>query len=150
VVLTTHYMEEAEVLCDRIAIMDGGRVIACDTPAGLIRSLHLEAIVSATVIAPGAAFTVDALQGLPGVTRAALETEASGTRLKLQTADAQATIVGLLALASDTHTTLGDLGSTRANLETVFLHLTGRDYTQSDTPEPAEPPKKRRRRGASA
>jgi len=149
VVLTTHYMEEAEVLCDRIAIMDGENVIACDTPAGLIRSLNLEAIVSASVLESGAGFTREALQAVPGVTTAAFETEATGTRLKLQTADAQATIVGLLSLASATSTVLGELGSTRANLETVFLHLTGRDYTQNDTPEPAEPPKKRRRRGPS-
>src|SRR5690606_19968636 len=99
-------------------------VIACDTPAGLIRSLNLEAIVSASVLESGPGFSREALQALPGVTTATFETEASGTRLTLQTADAQATIVGLLSLASASNTVLGELGSTRANLETVFLHLT--------------------------
>jgi ABC-2 type transport system ATP-binding protein len=152
VVLTTHYMEEAEVLCDRIAIMDGGRVIACDTPAGLIRSLDLEAIVSATVIESGTPLTQATLAALPGVTNATIEAEASTSRLRLNTKDAQATIVGLLSLASETQTTLGELGSTRANLETVFLSLTGRDYTQADEPEATgeAAPKKRRRRGANA
>lgn len=48
VVLTTHYMDEAEHLCDRIAIMDGGRIIALDTPEALIRSLPQDAVVKAT------------------------------------------------------------------------------------------------------
>ena len=52
VVLTTHYMEEAEQLCDRIAIMDRGRVIACDTPRQLISDLGAEATVRAALAGP--------------------------------------------------------------------------------------------------
>jgi len=143
VVLTTHYMEEAEVLCDRIAIMDGGHVIACDTPAGLIRGLALEAVVSATIASdPEGAITPEALAGISGVTGAAagaaVGAAASATgvppRLTLQTDDAQATIVGLLALAGERGVVLGELNSTRATLEDVFLSLTGRTYVQEDAP----------------
>jgi len=139
VVLTTHYMEEAEVLCDRIAIMDGGHVIACDTPAGLIRGLDLEAVVSATIANdPEGALTTEALARIPGVTDAAVSATGVPPRLTLQTDDAQATIVGLLALAGDRGVVLGELTSTRATLEDVFLSLTGRTYVQEDAPEGSE------------
>jgi len=137
VVLTTHYMEEAEVLCDRIAIMDGGHVIACDTPAGLIRSLNLEATVSATIVGAdpsGHGLTEEMLAALPGVNVATLLTGEQPPRLTLQTRDAQATIIGLLTRAGELGITLGELTSTRASLEDVFVSLTGRSYAQQDVP----------------
>jgi len=157
VVLTTHYMEEAEVLCDRIAIMDGGKVIACDTPAGLIRGLDLEATVSATVAggvggkiprALGPAALQESLAMLPGVVSAAVGGQAGDSRLTLKTSNAQSTIVGLLQLTSDRGIALTDLTSTRATLEDVFLARTGRSYDEDDAPEPAAeaPPSRRGRR----
>lgn len=154
VVLTTHYMEEAEVLCDRIAIMDHGRVIACDTPAGLIRGLEQEATVSATVTGVGAGteaaeLTQAELEGLPGVVSATIGGHEGATRLTLRTDDAQATIVGLLGLTGARDIALADLASTRATLEDVFLSLTGRTY-EGDEPEAEaeDPPKQQRRRAA--
>jgi ABC-2 type transport system ATP-binding protein len=146
------------VLCDRIAIMDSGNVIACDTPAGLIRSLDLEASVSATVVSSTTTLSETALAAIPGVRQATLSNDAGITRLTLHTSDAQATIVGLLSLANETGTVLGELGSTRANLEDVFLNLTGRSYEQTDEAPaegedeagPAGNRKKRRRRGGNA
>jgi ABC-2 type transport system ATP-binding protein len=148
VVLTTHYMEEAEVLCDRIAIMDGGRVIACDTPAGLIRDLALEATVSAS-IAQGT-ISEDALRNLPGVVSAALALTETPPRLRLQTGNAQATITALLELSSTNQVLLDDLSSTRATLEDVFLARTGRTYEQTTESPPAEEAhaKRGRRRAA--
>jgi ABC-2 type transport system ATP-binding protein len=149
VVLTTHYMEEAEVLCDRIAIMDGGQVIACDTPAGLIRSLAVEATVSATIAGDRPeGITVEGLTQIPGVTQATIATNQASPLIKAQTSDVQATIVGLLQLAGQRGITLGELTSTRANLEDVFLSLTGRSYAQDDAPPADEDaaPKRRRRR----
>src|ERR671921_2015335 len=70
VVLTTHYMEEAEQLCDRIAIMDRGRVVACDTPRALIQQLGADATVRATV--QHGSFTRHDLQHLDGVVAAEL------------------------------------------------------------------------------
>ena len=158
VVLTTHYMEEAEVLCDRIAVMDNGQVIACDTPAGLIRSLDLEAVVSATLPngagSAGAGLDEATLAAIPGVSAAAMLGTEAPPRITLQTRDAQATIVGLLALAGGRGIVLGELSSTRATLEDVFLQLTGRSYAQQDAPpggatgesEPAASDGGRRRR----
>ena len=70
VVLTTHYMEEAEQLCDRIAIMDRGRVVACDTPRALIQQLGADATVRATV--QDGSIARDDLHGLEGVVAAEL------------------------------------------------------------------------------
>ncbi len=149
VVLTTHYMEEAEVLCDRIAIMDGGKVIACDTPAGLIRGLDQEATVSATVAAGNLA--QDELDRIPGVVSAAIGGQPGETRLTLRTRDAQATIVGLLGLTSERHIALANLTSTRATLEDVFLARTGRSYEGDDAPDPgAEAAPQRRGRPTRA
>jgi ABC-2 type transport system ATP-binding protein len=136
VVLTTHYMEEAEVLCDRIAIMDGGRLIACDTPARLIRALPQEAVVSA-IIAPNGVGTLDEadIQAIPGVTHAAIDTTEPSPRIRAQTSDVQKTLVALLELAQHRHVTLGELTSTRATLEDVFLARTGRTYAQDDAPQ---------------
>ena len=122
VVLTTHYMEEAEVLCDRVAIMDRGRVIACDTPDGLIRGLDAVAGVGARVVA--GTLPAAEVECLPGVSGGG-ETDGA---LHLQTTDAQATLVGLLELAARHRVTLTDLTTTRPTLEDVFLRLTGRRY----------------------
>lgn len=135
VVLTTHYMEEAEYLCDRIAVMDAGRIIACDTPAGLIRMLNLDAIVSGTlepesVDAP-LAVTQGDFESLPGVQRATLESD-DQHHVTLQSQNVQETIVGFLELARAHRLRINDLASTRASLEDVFLQLTGREYASDD------------------
>lgn len=149
VVLTTHYMDEAETLCDRIAIMDGGRVIACDTPDGLIRALPQDAVVSAAIPANGRVALSEAdLRSVPGVTGATVTREEERTVLKAATGDVQATLVGMLQLAEQRGIALAELTSTRANLEDVFLALTGRTYEDQngDTPPPDDSPPKRGRR----
>src|SRR5215218_10566913 len=70
VVLTTHYMEEAEQLCDRIAIMDRSRVVACDTPRALIQQLGADATVRATV--QHGSISGEELRGLEAVVAAEL------------------------------------------------------------------------------
>lgn len=132
VVLTTHYMDEAEYLCDRIAIMDGGKVIACDTPEALVRSLPQDAMVKALSDKPIEWTTTD-LEHLPGATHA----EIDGNALRIGTADVQATITSLLSLAERDATRLSDLASTSANLEDVFLSLTGRSY-EDEQPQTEE------------
>ncbi|MGC4105052.1 MAG: ABC transporter ATP-binding protein [Thermomicrobiales bacterium] len=146
VVLTTHYMEEAEVLCDRIAIMDGGHVIVCDTPAGLIRALGQEATVSANLTPAAALPDQERFATIAGVTASTLSEEGGETRVRLQTADAQATLVGLLELAKERGLTLGDLSSTRATLEDVFIQRTGRTYVSEDREPRSEDRGRRKRR----
>lgn len=132
VVLTTHYMDEAEHLCDRIAIMDGGKVIACDTPEALIHSLPQDAMVKARSDKP-TGWTIEHLEHLPGATHAQIDANA----LHIGTADVQATITSLLSLAEKENVRLSDLSSTSADLEDVFLSLTGRSY-EDQQPETEE------------
>lgn len=144
VVLTTHYMEEAQVLCDRVAIMDRGRVIACDTPGALIAALGIEATVRARVA--GGSLVEAELQGIPAVLAATIEDD----RLALQTRDVQSTLIGLLRLVEARGVTLAELTSQQSTLEDVFLSLTGRSYEDTaDAPvnerETAEPATRRRR-----
>jgi ABC-2 type transport system ATP-binding protein len=117
----------------------------------LIRGLDLEATVSATIAAEALSPAFGgALEGLPGVVSAAVGEAEAPPRIRLQTKDVQATIVGLLELASRNGVRLDDLGSTRATLEDVFLARTGRSY-EDEEPAPAEDapaPSRRRSRAA--
>jgi ABC-2 type transport system ATP-binding protein len=126
VVLTTHYMEEAEQLCDRIAIMDHGRVVACDTPRALIQQLGADATIRASV--QEGSITRDELQRLEGVVAAELRARDGRESLELRTTDAQATLIALLHLAQRQHVTLSGLSTFQASLEDVFLARTGHQY----------------------
>ena len=123
IVLTTHYMEEAEVLCDRVAIMDEGRIIACDTPINLIHSLEQDATIRARV---DREIDIGAIRELPSVLGADLVEE----QLSIRSSDVQLTLTGLLELATVRDWRLGNLATTNANLEDVFLNLTGRSLRE--------------------
>lgn len=123
IVLTTHYMEEAEVLCDRVAIMDEGRIIACDTPLSLIQSLDQDATIRARV---DRGLDLEEIRALPGV----IDAEIIEDQLATRTHDVQATLTGLLGIASDLDLRLDNLMTTSANLEDVFLNLTGRSLRE--------------------
>jgi ABC-2 type transport system ATP-binding protein len=123
IVLTTHYMEEAEVLCDRVAVMDHGKIIACDTPLTLIQSLDQEATIRARV--DGELDTAE-LGRLPGVTNI----EIREGQLAMQTNDVQETLSGLLRIAGDLGIRLDNLTTSSANLEDVFLAYTGRSLRE--------------------
>ena len=145
VVLTTHYMEEAEVLCDRIALFDRGRLIACDTTQALIRGLNMSATIHATI--EQGHLDESILASLPAVTGASVNLD----ELSLTTTSAQQSMIALLELAARDRVTLANLRSTQANLEDVFLNLTGRTYA-AETEKPTETPEsgRRRRRGRNA
>ena len=120
VVLTTHYMEEAEILCDRVAVMDHGKIIACDTPRNLTDQLDATATIRARI--GDAEVPLARLRGLPGVTSA----EVGDGQLEVHTEDVQATMAGLLGLARDFRLRLDNLATSKATLEDVFLRFTGR------------------------
>jgi ABC-2 type transport system ATP-binding protein len=103
VVLTTHYLEEAEELCHRVAIMDESRIVALDTPAGLIATLDADARVSYT--------------------------DASGDHT-VYVRDAQATVLEVLVRAREGGDTISNLAVRGADLEDVFMQLTGREYRE--------------------
>lgn len=127
VVLTTHYMEEAEILCDRVAIMDRGSIIALDTPRALIRNLDASATISATVT--GLVPDRRDLAAMPGIVSVSI----GGSSFDLGTTDVQASMVALLDLATRNSITLTDLRSSQPTLEDVFLSLTGRAFEPQES-----------------
>lgn len=121
IALTTHFMDEAQLLCDRIAILDGGRIIAQDTPAGLIGLLGVSATIEC-VFQPAGVITLSALEGLDGVT----EAHEAGERALLYTERLETALTGLLRLAALRGAQVERLNVRAPTLEDVFLKLTGR------------------------
>jgi len=115
IVLTTHYMDEAEILCDRVAIMDGGRILEMGPPATLVRRLDAPVRISV----PTGAMSIEDARALP----AAEDAHDDGVSLVISTRDPSA-VVGAMA-AKDA---LDGVQIHGANLEDVFLTLTGREY----------------------
>ncbi len=120
VVLTTHYMEEAEVLCDRLAILDHGKILEMGTVAELVsRRFHERAVRFEHLDG----VDDDTLSRLPGVRRVVHEEDMATF---LYTSDVAATIGALLALAEERGVEPSGLGIRSPSLEDVFLALTGR------------------------
>jgi len=119
VLLTTHYMEEAEALCDRVAILDHGRIIALGPPPELIAHHFQETPLEVELSAP--AGEVD-FSALPGVTRAVPDQE----RVVLYSTAPTDTIRAVSRLAEEGKLPLRDLVLRRPSLEDVYLLLTGR------------------------
>jgi len=121
ILMTTHYMDEAEMLCDRVAIVDRGKVIAVDTPRALISSLGAEHVVEFAV-ADGVTLDQAALAALPGVGEVRLEDGA----WSLATPEVHLAVPALLAHLSAQGAALSHLTTHSATLEDVFVALTGR------------------------
>ena len=119
VILTTHYMDEAEVLCDRLAVIDHGRLLTSGTPQGLIRNLAIPSVVE---------LTFDGAVPDPGPLRARLDlpVEATGEAWEIPTHDPKTLLPRLLEAAEALAVPYRQIHVRRATLEDVFLHLTGR------------------------
>jgi ABC-2 type transport system ATP-binding protein len=120
VLVSTHYMEEAQRLCDRVAVIDHGKVIALGAPQELIASLGGEQVVEVALEG----------EGLPDADLAALPevrgVRRSGRAAVLSTTDARVTLPALLDLTRGRGLKLDSLATRQATLEDVFVMLTGR------------------------
>ncbi len=123
VLLTTHYMDEAERLCDRVAVVDAGKVIALGTPAELIRQVGGEHVVDFTLGSPEtSAVGEEALLALPTVRTARRE----GDGFTLTVGAPHAVLPELLGFLGRSGASLAGLSTRTATLEDVFVTLTGR------------------------
>ncbi|MCG8608318.1 ATP-binding cassette domain-containing protein [bacterium] len=123
VILTTHYMEEAERLCDRIAIIDRGHKIAEGSPADLIAKLGVDSCLEFNM---DGALTIDDLQQLPSVTKAISKTD----DVELFSKSPYQTLLALTELTKSKNTEIADLHIRRPTLEDLFLELTGRSLRE--------------------
>src|SRR4051794_18918418 len=115
IVLTTHFMDEAETLCERVAIMDHGRILREGAPAVLVRDLDAPVRISVE----SGVLAADQAHGLPGVEKVSDD----GVSLVMATRDASAVISALAGKGA-----LNGVQVKGATLEDVFLELTGREY----------------------
>jgi ABC-2 type transport system ATP-binding protein len=120
VVYTSHYMEEVQALCRRIAILDGGALRACDTLPNLLNLLDRR--VRLRLARPVAAFE-PALAGLPGVKRVV----ATADGFDVTTDSIPELLPGVMTLAAELGTRVTAIEPREPTLERVFLHLTGRE-----------------------
>ena len=120
VFLTTHYIEEAEDLCDRVAIIDHGKIIALDTPKRLMASLSVEQRIEFVI---EGTLNVARLEAIPGVSKALNEGQGAFT---IYAPEAQPALKSLITLAETNGFTLRGLTVEGATLEDVFIQLTGR------------------------
>jgi len=128
VVLTTHFMEEAERLCDRVAIVDHGRIVALDTPEALIRSLGAERRLVFTL--PESTLDQEVRQPptLAGLTQVS-RVERSNNHL-LVYGHGERFVSSVVSTLEDGGVPFLDLRTEQPNLEDVFLALTGREMRE--------------------
>ena len=122
VVMTTHYMEEAEALCDRVAVIDAGRLIALDTVPGLIGSLGKGTKVQ---LRTSRTIQPSALDGVAGISDVAV----AGTAVSMLWAGSGIPQAAVSAIEA-TGATVSNIRTSSPGLEDVFLALTGRDMRQ--------------------
>jgi ABC-2 type transport system ATP-binding protein len=121
IVMTTHYMEEADQLCDRLAIIDQGKLLALDTPAHLKAQAPGETIVDVTFDADTSGIA-DAARSVEGVSKA----EARGPLLRVFSRRGGEIIPALIAVGEANRRAVRDIHLSRPSLETLFISLTGR------------------------
>jgi ABC-2 type transport system ATP-binding protein len=124
VLLTTHYMEEAERLCDRVGVVDHGRIIQEGTPRALIAGLGAENVIELEL--ESGALDQAALCGLASVTSARPVASAGAGSWSLTVNELHRALPALVALVEKRGVTLARLGTRHATLEDVFVSLTGR------------------------
>src|SRR5450755_1876786 len=123
ILLTTHYMEEADHLCDRVAIMDHGRILALDTPEALKQSLGADTIVTVKAGGDTEALAERLAGAIPEVAR----TRVIDGGVELHVKGAERLVVRVVNAAEGAGFDLADLSVSEPSLETVFISLTGKE-----------------------
>ncbi len=123
VILTTHYMEEAEQLCDTIIIIDQGTILAQGAPADLISTLNMNSCFEFRM---DENFILAELESLPAVNKI----QVKGEKYSLYSTELQKSLVGLLEYSKSRDIKLQDLSIRQPNLEDLFIKLTGRSLSQ--------------------
>ena len=130
VFLTTHYMDEAEILCGRLAIMDHGQILALDTPRNLINQLEASYTVKLTMDQP---MTLAQIEGLNGAVEVVQSGEQDGedpvaeNTYLLRLANSPSALQAMLEEIAKAGLGLENLQITPVTLEDVFLELTGNE-----------------------
>src|SRR5580700_8041863 len=123
ILLTTHYMEEADRLCQRVAIMDHGRILALDTPKALKQSIGADTIVTVKTTGDPARLAELLAQDVEGVTR----TRTNDDKIELHMQGADRLVPRIVLAAEREGFDLSDVSIAEPTLETVFISLTGKD-----------------------
>ena len=126
IMLTTHYMEEADRLCERVAIMDHGKILALDTPAALKQSIGADTVVTVKAAGDAASLAETLERDVTGVTRARIMD--GGVQLHVQGNDRL--VPRVVAAAERAGFDLIDLSISEPSLETVFINLTGKELRE--------------------
>ncbi len=121
IIMTTHYMDEADKLCDRIAIVDRGQLLELDTPQALKQRAPGGTLVELSLAGDASPF-VDAVRSIDGVLRA----EAHGTLLRVYSDRGGRVISPVIAAVEDAGTAVANISLTEPSLETLFVDRTGR------------------------
>lgn len=133
IVLSTHYMEEAHTLCDRICLMDSGQVIALDTPRNLVRNLQSDSAIEFRL--EGAdAWSEERQEAVTEALREVSEVKQVDQRkdiFVLYTDHLQTSLVDLIARAEGQEWRVQELQTRTATLEDVFIHMTGRSLREA-------------------
>ena len=133
IMLLTHYMEEADRLCKRVAIMDHGKILALDTPAALKQSVGADTIVTVKAYGDGDALAAHLEREVEGVTRTRViddSEESPSTNVELHVKGSERIIPRVVSASERAGFELVDLSVAEPTLETVFINLTGKELRE--------------------
>ncbi len=126
ILLTTHYMEEADALCNRLAIIDHGRMLAIDTPEALKGSVGIDAMITVQATGDLERLATVLREQIPGVSRV----EVADGLIRLWCARTAGMLPRINDVAETTGSEVHDLSATAPTLETVFINLTGKELRE--------------------
>ncbi len=126
--LTTHYMAEADDLCDRVAIINHGRVLACDSPAALKQQIQRDALFEIAVTGMNG-MPISTLEQVPGVRKVAREANGEQSILRF-ILEEEAALGGVVTRLNESKVKIDRLDKHAPTLEDVFVHLVGRSMDE--------------------